>query len=96
MPASRTIVNHPQILKDSEIIRVSEVKDRLHGFVGRQAVEGWIRDGFDNEKLRTALIGRVRVTSVQELERFLFAINGKSSGITKVNTFGKKSTGEDE
>lgn len=77
MPASRMIENHPEILKHDEILKISEVESRLHGLVGRQAVEGWVREGFDGEKLRTALIGRVRITSVSELDRFLLAINGK-------------------
>ena len=85
MAGSKVIENHPEILKHPEIIRVSEITDRLHGFVGRQGVEGWIRDGFDGERLQTALIGRVRVTSAQELDRFLLAINGKPSGSAVVN-----------
>lgn len=75
MSRSMTITNHSEIISHRDVFSVADVPQRVHSLVSRQAVEHWIRLGCNDEKLRTAVIGRTRVTSQEELDRFLHAIN---------------------
>lgn len=79
MARSMTIENYHEIIGHGDVFSVGDVPARVHGLVSRQGVEHWIRCGCNDEKLRTAVIGRTRVTSAEELTRFLRAINESES-----------------
>lgn len=74
--ASRTIKNHVHIF-DETVIHISKVNSVLPMPVKPEVLQRWMRRGINGAVLETALVGKMRVTSKEAVQRFLAAINGE-------------------